>query len=350
MGAPKPGVNAQVRLARKQVLPIVPGKSVNGPVLDHREPTSQSKRTAPAARSQRGAEHPGVLEARNSFLAWRLGSDEPIRLPDQYSKPTAACVLKSEYTVSSDANGYCVFGEGYNLTGSALSATVTAGSLGAVSTAAHPQLSAFTAEAKAARMVAMVINVTYVGRADDCAGTLTYDEKTETAFGATTVAANEVSGGLQVRADKGMTIYGSYTQEPRWESPTVSSFMNNTFLVHSFFGSGLTPSKVTFRVRVHRFLEYLPADGSISEGSTTVETYDPIALAVNSVLAVPAASVDVGGADVGKARRLLNAAYNIVQPVGRWAVNEAKQVIAAEARRLAQTAAGPLLLAAASAA
>lgn len=343
------GKKAKAAAAKAGAMTQVGGKSM-GPVLSGHLvplPKSQSKQTARVASLGGGLPaHPG-LDLQRGLLGARCGSLQPLRLPDMYLSPTAATVLKAEYNIASNADGDAVFGESYNITGSKLSAVVTAGVLGSVTTAQHPQYTSFAAEAKAARMVAMRVQVTYTGRADEVSGYLSHDIKTETAFGGGNLTDQHVSSVKQVPASDGFTCFVTYTQEPRWEAPNVSQFMLNTFPVPVFFASGLPASKTVYHVRVWRFVEYLPFDNSISEGSMDIEPYNPTELAVNASLAAVGTSVSSAGeANPSTLRGVANAALHIAAPIGRWMVGEARTFM--RAQLMAAAANAPLLLAAAA--
>lgn len=287
--------------------------------------------------------HP-ALNTPDPLLAARLGSVEPLRLPDQYSRPTAATVLKSEYTLSSDAAGELFWGESYSLTGARLGSVITAGTLGAITTTAHPQATAFNAEAKVARMVFMRVMVTYIGREDASSGYLSYDEKTETAIGATTMGDNHTSSLVQVDAQNGLIVCVTNSQEARWEIPTTAGFMASTFPVATFFASGLPATAAVYRVRVWRYMEYLPFDGAISEGNMVVEPHNPGALAAHSLLS--GVSTSVSSATEGKSfadqvRAAANAAYHMVAPLAPYVVPKARKYLQ---DKVMAAASGPLML------
>lgn len=217
---------------------------------------SKSKSNVRVVRYGGLAEHPAVREL-DPLLQARLGSTNPLRLPDSYSEPTAATVLKSEYTLTSDAAGELTWGENYTLNGAKLGAVITAGTVGTVSTTQHPQYTAFVAEAKVARMVMMRIQVMYIGREDASSGYLSFDRKTDPAYGGGTVSDGHTSALVQYDAQHGIVVVQTPTQDPRWEAPSAGSFMANTYSVPVFFASGLPASSAVFRVRVWRYMEYL---------------------------------------------------------------------------------------------
>lgn len=280
----------------------------------------------------------------DSLLRARMSdSPEALRLPDQYSRPTAATVLKAEYTVSSDAAGDAFWGENAGLSNSKLTSTITAGVLGSITTAAHPQYTSFTAEAKVARTVLVKVQVIYIGRNDAAAGFLSYDEKTETSFGSTNLSDHHTSALVQVDAEHGMAVALTFSQEPRWEAPTGGTYMANTFPVATFFASGLPVSSPVFRVRVWRYVEYLPFDGAISEGSMVVEPYNPSAMAVHSLLAGVSTSVSKGATTPPMLKQLANAAYHMAAPVGKWVVNEARSFLQSKLGGMVMTGAKLLL-------
>jgi len=287
---------------------------------------SKSKSNARVVRYGSLTEHPAVRDL-DPLLQARLGGSEPIRLPDAYAEPTAAVVLKDEYTITSDAAGQCFFAESYNLSGSRLASVITTGTLGGITTTAHPQYTSFTAEAKVARMVMMRIQVMYIGREDSASGYLSFDKKTETAFGGTTMDSHHVSSVAQFDAQHGAVVTLGYTQEPRWEVPTSSTFMNNTYSVPAFFGTALPVSTPVYRVRVWRFLEYLPFDGAISEGNMASEPHQPSAGVVHGMLNGIATSIStfIGWDDFKvKLMGAANAAYHIAAPLTPWVVGKAK--------------------------
>lgn len=290
---------------------------------------SQSKSSARVVRYGGLSEHPATRDL-DPLLQARLGSPDPIRLPDSFSEPTAATVLRSEYTLSSDAAGELTWGENYNLTGSKLTATVTAGTIGTVATAQHPQYAAFVAEAKTARMVMMRIQVMYIGREDASSGYISFDRKTEPAYGGGTMGDGHLSSHVQHDAQHGLVVNQGPTQVPRWEVPSAATFMANTYSVPVFFASGLPASATVYRVRVWRFMEYLPLDNVLSEGNLETEPHNPHALTVSEMLGGVAHSVSTFlGFDDFKKTLLAgaNAAYHIAAPMTPWVVGKARSYL-----------------------
>lgn len=305
-------------------------------------PRSKSKQNVLAVRSGRPANarrenapqratrlplHPALGQLPD-IVRYRMGETIPLRLPDESNDPSAAKVLKSEYTVSSDAAGHAVFGEQYNLSGSRCSWTVTAGTTGTTNTTVHPQNTAFQTEARVARMVAYRVSVMYIGAEQTSAGYLSYEEKVLVSDVASlSVDALHTGNEVQVKAQDGLVVYVDYTQQPRWEDPTVATFCQYTFPCACFIASGLPVSTPVFRVKVERFLEYLPNEGVLSEGELNHEPHDPGALSAHGALSGTATSVHKHGA--GDAfRRVVgaaaNAAFHMAQPLVPYVVSAAR--------------------------
>lgn len=295
-------------------------------------PQSKSKRTARAVRSDGSSArkipvHPAMGHLPD-LVQYRLGSSEPLRLPDEHNDHSAAKVLRSEYTVSSDAAGHAVFGESFNISGAKMYWGIAAGITSAVNTSQHPQYAAFVAEARTARMVAMRIHVLYIGAEQTSAGYLSYEEKYSSAdVGGLSIDSLHTGSDIQCKAQDGLVAYIDYTQLPRWESPVASSFMEATFPCGIFIASGLPVSTPLFRVRVERFMEYLPIEGTLSEGEVRAEPHDPGALGAHGALSGPATSVHThSGMDRFKSlvKSAANSAFHMVQPLVPYVVDLAR--------------------------
>jgi len=262
------------------------------------------------------------------LVQYRLGSSEPLRLPDEHNDQTAAKVLRNEYTITADAAGHAVFGESFAPAEAKMTWPVTAGVAGSYSATAHPQAAAFNAEARVARMIAMRISVMYIGAEQTSAGFLSFEEKTVSAdIGSLSVDALHTATDVQVKAQDGLVAYIDYTQLPRWEVPTSTTFMAYTFPIALFVASGLPASTPVFRVRVERFMEYLPIEGTLSEGEVRGEPHDPGALGAHGAISGPATSVHPHGG-AGKFAQLVksaaNSAYHMVQPLVPYVVDLAR--------------------------
>lgn len=303
-------------------------------------PASKSKQTAlvvrsggsrapkPAVRKRKGLPVHPAMSQLPSLVQYRLGSSEPLRLPDEMSDPTAAKVLRNEYTITSDAAGHAMFGEHYSLSNAKMSWTITAGTAGVASYTAHPQQSAFNAEARVARMVAARISISYIGATQTGAGYLSYEEKI-LPDDVNNLTADQVHTGsdVQVTAQDGLVVHLDYTQHPRWESPTASSFMIYTFPVAVFIASGLPVSTPVFRVRIERFVEYLPLDGTLSEGEVRHEPHDPGAMSAHGALSGNPTSIRTQAGEstfFSRVRSAANAAYHMAQPLLPYVVDAAR--------------------------
>lgn len=305
---------------------------------------SKSSRSARVASLGGLPRHPG-LNVPDPLLAYRLGSEDPLRLPDAENAPSAATVLKSEYTVSSDAAGHAVFGEHNALSLAKCSWVVTGGVAGVGTYVAHPQQTAFVAEARVARLIGMKIVVTYIGAEQEAAGYLSFVERVVAAEVDTQQLDTLHTGSMiQVRASEGLVVHVDYTQPPRYEGPASATFMVHTFPTAVFVASGLPVSKPLFRVRVSRFVEFLPVEGALAEGEVLHEPHNPAALAAHGELGGPMTSVTAGTGFsdfLARVRAGANAAYHIAQPVMQpYLVGKAREYLSSSMARYA----APMLL------
>lgn len=306
-------------------------------------PPSKSKRTARAAPFGALPAHP-ALSKPDPLLEYRLGGSQPLRLPDPANAPSAATVLRSEYTLGSDAAGHLVFAENFSTVYAKMSWTVTAGVLGAVTQTAHPQQAAFALEARTARCIATRISVLYIGVEQESAGYLSFQEKVAVGDISTANIENLHTGAdAQVKATDGLIVYIDFTQQPRWEDPGATTFMMYTFPIALFVASGLPASKTSlFRVKVERFMEYLPMEGALSEGELLHEPSNPAALSTHGELSGPATSVHKPSEWINfksVVKTIANAAYHIAQPMMPYVVPKARQYLMG-----ALTTAAPLML------
>lgn len=293
-------------------------------------PISKSKRNVRAASLGGLPGHP-ALTSPDPMLSYRMGDESPIRLPDPENQPSAATVLRSEYTITSDGAGQAVWGEFYNLLYAKATYAVTAGNTAGAVTTAHPQSTAFYAEARFARMVGMKIQVTYIGAEQTSAGYLSYTEKADTSdIGLQTVDNLHTGAQVQVKASDGLVCFVDYTQVPRWETPNLATFMQATFPIANFIATGLPFTTAVFRVRVARFMEYLPIEGSLAEGELLHEPHNPGALAAHAELSGTNTSVYTpsnSSAFLQKVKAVANAAYHMAQPMLPYAVSKARNYL-----------------------
>lgn len=309
-------------------------------------PKSKSKSSARAARSQGFAAHPALAKPA-PMIALRMGSEEPVRLPDNYTELTSATVLKSDYTITSDGAGHAVWME-YPVLSSALKTwTVTGGVASAAATdTPHGQNTKFQGSARYARMNHMRVQITYIGADQTAAGYLSYAVKSSQAdVNSISIDGLHTGAVKQVRATQGFVVDVGYHQEPRFEFAAVSTFMTETFRYPTFVASGLPFNTAVFRVRVLRFMEFIPVEGDLFEGEQAVEPGDPATLHVHGQMSAPALSVRAHGdnSHFNMLKQFANAAYHAVQPVaGQYVAQRAIGYM-----RSALTAAAPLMIAAA---
>lgn len=294
-------------------------------------PKSTSKSIVRAARSGGLAVHP-ALASPDPLLQYRLGSEQPLRLPDTYNAPTAATVLRSEYTLTSDGAGHLAWAENFSTKNAKSVWTVTAGSLSATaSNTDHPQQTAFAAEARSARMIAYKIQVMYIGAEQTSAGYLSFSEKYSTSdVNSLTIDGLHTGSIIQVPAEEGLLVHVDFTQEPRWEDPSTTTFMQNTFPFAFFTASGLPFTTAVFRVRVARFMEYLPVEGAIAENNVAHEPSNPAALSVHGELSGNNTSVSAltkTEALFKNVKAVANAAYHMAQPMLPYLVPKARQIL-----------------------
>lgn len=290
-------------------------------------PKSKSKSSARAARSGGLPAHPALANP-DPLLKWRLGSEHPLRLPDHYNQPTAATVLRGDYTVSSDASGHAVFGESSDLY--KITYTVTAGALAAAAgVVAVSQRASFLNSARYARQTGIKVQVTYIGAEQTSAGYLSGMTKAALAdLDSFSIDAVHTGAHVQGKAADGMSVHQGPQNEANMQDPSAAGFSNVTYPIIIFAASGLPLSTPVFRVRVWRFMEFIPKEGDLFEGELQSEPHDPAALAVHGQLAGPGTSF-FGSHMAEKATALIkgaaNASYHIVQPmVGAYVRDRAR--------------------------
>jgi hypothetical protein len=286
------------------------------------------------------------MERMHPALAPRWGKEEPMRWPDAYQLATAATVLNYEYNVASNADGDAVFAVHHSLSNSKATYVVTAGTLAAAPTyAVHPQYTAMNAESIEARTTHTKVTVMYVGAALDAAGYLSFMHKRNlTEISSKAIGDVHTASLRQVRAQEGLEIHLSPTADPDMISVAGLSFMQNVTPIAVFAASGLPASKSVFRVSITQWIEYLPVEGSLSEGEQVHEPHSPAALSVLAELSGPHTSVMTHAEKpsfLQRAAEVANAAYHMAQPVAEYFAPKARQYLMDNF-----TAALPLLLAA----
>lgn len=246
-------------------------------------PRSKSKARARAVSGKgRSALSPGV----RSVVAFYEGSAKPFRLPDAYRGPTAVKTLIHDATSPAATQ----FGIGFypSLAAHQQNVAVTAGNLAATWTpTAHSQLSLMTTNALRARVNAMRVTVTYVGKATDACGTL-YVGSSNT-FSTTMISASlaSYSGTMKLfplEAGRTYTFYASQFGESAFENPaTVGSFMGNgSGLVFLVSGSTGVAGVLNFRTEV--VSEYITDGLGSSLAELRAEPYDQLGVIAAGVL------------------------------------------------------------------
>lgn len=239
-----------------------------------------------------------------------------MRLPDEISDPTAATLLPDDYVLTPNAQGDIVIVENAQLTRYVTAITAPGVVTLASQTATTKQVQ-FLAEARVARVVCVKVVITYVGAVMASAGYISLTRKADAAD----VNNMNISGlhngcEKQFRAQDGCTFYLTYRQPPRFEDPGAANFMSATYPVLVIAGSGL-PVSGCLKVRVIRFVEYVPKEGTITENSTAVEPYNPGALQVHGQLSTAALSSYTNSersSYMDSLTKAANAAYHIAQP------------------------------------
>lgn len=281
--------------------------------------------------------HP-ALSGGDPLLGIRLGSEAPARIPDTYNAPTGATVLRHDYMITTDSDGNFVEGILPSLVNSRYVyglATDTGGVISTSSTTsavfAHPQAAIFRAEAARARMVALKVVVSYIGRADEESGFLSAGEYMNQAdlWGKPFDSLTDHSP-IEVTPRDGMVLYGSFRQEPRFENPDGTTFMHVTHALLAIFGRGLPPNKACVRVRTLRYMEYLPEQGALSEGELVHEPHHPGAMAAHGELAGPGTSFHKESETKHfqtVVRDVANAAYHMAVPFGQYVGGQARKYL-----------------------
>lgn len=250
------------------------------------------------------------------MLRCRMGAEDEMRLPDEISDPTAATQLHDDYTLTPNAQGDIVIVENAGLTRYITSITAP-GVVTLASQTATTKQTQFVAEARVARLVCVKIVITYVGAVMASAGYVSLTRKADAAdVNNQNISALHNGCEKQFRAQEGCTFFLTYRQPPRFEDPGGATFMSATYPVFVIAGSGL-PVSACLKVRMIRFMEYVPKEGTISENSTAVEPYNPGALQVHGQLSTAALSSYTSSeraSYMDMVSKAANAAYHIAQP------------------------------------
>lgn len=218
----------------------------------------------------------GGSSAASGMLATVAGtSDEPFRLPDSILEESVPLVLVDEYQISSDAAGYCAFTVDPVLAWARNNYTITAGATGLVNPIAHPDMTTYTAAFPFARLLMYRITVQYVGAEQTASGRFyCINSAGVEGLQSQTLANIYDDANYTGKAQDGFYDTVLFTQPPRYEVPSATTFMRPTFQVRNCFAAGLPASTAVYRVRVERFMEGLPGRDSLHRGSAAVEFYN----------------------------------------------------------------------------
>lgn len=261
----------------------------------------------------------------------RLGGDDPARLPDQFSAPTAATVLRDDFNLTTDANGDFCFIDYAPL--STARPTLTAGVLPATfTTVPHAQYTGYTNAARLSRTLLTRVEVVYTGAELETAGYLSVVHRSAIDdYYSATVEGLHNNAELTVRAGKGLNTFGTPMQELSWVSPKSASYMANTIPYICIVGSGLPVSKKVIRIRTYRWVEFIPVEGDLTEGTREHEPHDPGALGVLGHLGASITSHIAGALGpqfTSTVKNLVNAGYHMIQPMMQnYAVPRARQFL-----------------------
>lgn len=265
-----------------------------------------------------------------------------MRLPDDSMEPTGATVLPDDYVLSSDANGNVCIVERPDMGRTSFSVAAD-GTLGAgANFTGTTRLANFQTQSRYARMVCMKVTISYVGSDLNAAGYLTVTKKSSTNdISNLNISSIHNDADLQVRAHQGATVFGNFRHSPRFEDPStlygavpsvVNGFMCSTFPFIVIAASGLPISAPVLKVRVLRFMEFIPQTGSIAEGSQMIEPANPAAMHVAGMLSTTLTSMfanDEKGTFLSRIEKAANAAYHVVQPYQQYVVPAATALLKA---------------------
>lgn len=294
-------------------------------------PKSKSKQIVRAASSGATPKHPALNRLHPSISARLHKSEEGYRLPDEYSEPTAVATLVDNYTITSDVNGACVFAEVANCHRTTAGTGSSPFTIGSVTMTR--QGAAFSAVADLARVVAIKVEVTYIGADLSAAGYLSYLRRRgfgQSLAGTASVDALHQLADRQVAAKEGISIMSGAHSVNSMEKVVgnfANDFMETKQFSHVFAASGLPANTAVFRVRSIRFMEFVPKEGDLHEGALSVEPHDPAAYSVHNTLNALASSVATVSGWAGHLRKvaeIANHAYHMVQPVTPYIVAAAR--------------------------
>lgn len=242
----------------------------------------KKKRTKGAKALSKPTSKAGAASAGSMYVACMIDpfSMDACQCPDLFAGQTVAFKLVEEYIITSDANGYAVFGASPGMSNAYSTWTVTAGATGSVASAAHPDQTTVAANYLYARMNCYGVEVTYTGASSTSTGWLTSfihpyltDLNTQTISGI-------LDDGVGGRVDAGRVVIGRPNQTPRYESEASAAFMTSTFPCLNFVASGLGATQTVLRMRVTRHMEGLPLKSSLMRGMATSSAADLHAMEV----------------------------------------------------------------------
>lgn len=289
-----------------------PGPS-SGPVVVQKV----VKRDAPAAPKAPSQHHPFVEAMIDPRLA------PSVRVPDNFKSGTTAIKLVEEYTVSSNAGGFALFGQHPGLVRSSITNTFTGNSSSvAESYGNHPDYTAFLAAHSKARVVMYMVEITYIGAEQTSAGRLCCVSVTgiDSYLG---VAVDSMfdDATCVMPAQAGMSCIVRPYQDPRFEHVDDLTFGANHLHVMYFGLAGAPVSTNLFDVRVTKFLEGVPKRNSLMRGMTAVEPAVPNALAIAANIGTETADTVANTHEgrtgqVSRARKMADLAWKLLLVAG----------------------------------
>lgn len=223
------------------------------------------------------------------------------RLPDEYVSETGAHKLTVEYDIKTDANGVfaLIVSPAINIpivhkpvTGTLTDNTVVVGGA-----PAYPDGAEIKTAYTVGRLVAMGIEVEYIGAPLNASGKLHCIEVDQYQALNTIDLTTIVDDGESDPLLNGKVIHVRPIMPPRFESPSVDTFMRYTFNNWVLYATGAPPNTVVASIKVTAHFEGIAKKGGLHAKSGSVELYNPDHLTIGANIArhgITAAASDAG--------------------------------------------------------